>query len=287
MQAVIPSLQLIHAVSNLSTDTLQQLRNQHEFYEAAFVTNGEGFFRVNDLSISISRGTVLLVPPNLIHTFYSAAFSDLEYSVIAFTVGDSHFLAEERNRNTASVTDGSGYINFINASFQNIIALWSETDTASKNTSTAFAASLLYLLQVLFLRSSVPILSNIYEDATTPFVHQIYHYIADHCQEKLTLQTIAQHFNISSSTLSHTFSQAFGVSPIDHMLHARVIKSTWYLVRTNMTLDEIAEKVGYSTTSLYLRQFRDRIGCKPTELRRKRKQNVAYFEPGSNPTYNG
>lgn len=287
MQVNFPSINIIRAAEGLATDKVQFPRHRHQFCEVAFITRGYGYFSINETSIAVERGSIIFCPPNRYHYFYSRIGSNMEYSVISFVPEAASFLSEELARNTASVSFAEQSMDYVDQTFQTIISLWSARDDACKAAAAAFCVSLLLLVQAAFAQKSLPVLAHGDADISGLTAHQIYHYITDHNAEKLTLSSIARHFNISPSSLSHSFADTFGISPIEHMLRSRLADSAQYLTRTDMTVDEVARKVGYSTTSLFIRQFRARIGCKPTEYRQERKKHVAQFETSFHPEFYG
>ena len=94
-------------------------------------------------------------------------------------------------------------------------------------------------------------------------------YITEHCEEKITLQSLSERFSISASHLSRMFNQAFHCSPINYLINARMARATEYLGRTNKSIAEIAELVGYENHFYFTNLFIKRIGCSPTEYRER------------------
>lgn len=79
---------------------------------------------------------------------------------------------------------------------------------------------------------------------------------------------IAEHMNMSCSGLQHLYKRLFGVNVSSDIIASRILRAKELLVSTNLTLDRIAEGAGYSCTYSFLRQFKDKCGCTPTEFRR-------------------
>lgn len=80
---------------------------------------------------------------------------------------------------------------------------------------------------------------------------------------------IAEHINMSCSGLQHLYKRLFGVNVSSDIINSRITRAKELLVSTNLTLDKIAEGAGYSCTYSFLRQFKDKCGCTPTEYRRR------------------
>lgn len=80
---------------------------------------------------------------------------------------------------------------------------------------------------------------------------------------------IAEHMNMSCSGLQHLYKKLFGVNVSSDIINSRIKRAKELLVSTNLTLDRIAEGAGYSCTYSFLRQFKEKCGCTPTEYRRR------------------
>lgn len=80
---------------------------------------------------------------------------------------------------------------------------------------------------------------------------------------------IAEHMNMSCSGLQHLYKRLFGVNVSTDIISSRILRAKELLTSTNLTLDKIAEGAGYSCTYSFLRQFKDKCGCTPTEFRKR------------------
>ncbi|MCD8052882.1 MAG: AraC family transcriptional regulator [Lachnospiraceae bacterium] len=100
-------------------------------------------------------------------------------------------------------------------------------------------------------------------------MNDVLHYITEHCEEKISLQSLGEKFSISPSHLSRLFSHAFHCSPINYLINARMAKATEYLGKTDKPIAEIAELVGYDNPFYFASLFSKRIGCSPTEYRQR------------------
>ena len=65
------------------------------------------------------------------------------------------------------------------------------------------------------------------------------------------------------------YHEAFGVTYRQDEIKSRMAYACKLLTETNTSVSVIAEKCGYETESFFMRQFRQQMGCTPTEYRRK------------------
>lgn len=80
---------------------------------------------------------------------------------------------------------------------------------------------------------------------------------------------IAERAQMSCSGLQHLYKRLFGVTVSADIINSRLLRAKSLLSTTSLTVDRIAESCGYSCTYSFLRQFKERIGCTPTEFRKR------------------
>ena len=92
-------------------------------------------------------------------------------------------------------------------------------------------------------------------------------YIDTHYMEQITLQSISTELFISPYYMSHVFKDMSGYSPMQYMLRRRVGEAQTLLIDSDMTLTEIAEKVGFESQSYFNYQFTKNVGVSPKKYR--------------------
>lgn len=130
-----------------------------------------------------------------------------------------------------------------------------------------------FTVKSLFYQFINEIFKQLYQekaDINEPaFSIQVKRYITENYSEPLTLESIAQSLNYSTSYLSIQFKQSTGCSPIDYFIQVRIEKARILLIETNVSLREIAANVGYHDVYYFSRLFKKRVGVSPGQFRRK------------------
>ena len=98
--------------------------------------------------------------------------------------------------------------------------------------------------------------------------NSIFQYIYAHSAEKLTLARVAEVFYLSESSLSKQISELTGLTFPRLLSSIRVEKASDYLIYTDLTLDEIADLVGFVDASHLSKHFSSRAGITPTSYRK-------------------
>lgn len=92
-------------------------------------------------------------------------------------------------------------------------------------------------------------------------------YIDLHAGEGITLQQLAAQAGYTEYYLTRKFKQELGVSISQYIQQARLREAKQLLQATNLSVQEIAERLGYSSSSRFIRLFREETGVTPGEYR--------------------
>ena len=100
-------------------------------------------------------------------------------------------------------------------------------------------------------------------------------YLISHLSKPITRKIIAAKFNVSISSLSHTYKTQTGMSPMKKLMLFRIDLAEDMLLQGE-SLGVIAEHTGFSSPFHLSSMFKKTIGVSPQEFRRKQKGNKRY-----------
>ncbi|WP_426425318.1 helix-turn-helix domain-containing protein [Bradyrhizobium genosp. A] len=83
----------------------------------------------------------------------------------------------------------------------------------------------------------------------------------------LSVARLSSELGISLSHFSRRFKETLGVSPHAFVANRRVLTAARLLTETEVSLEEIAEHVGFSSLGHFRSRFRQCLGCSPSEFR--------------------
>ena len=111
---------------------------------------------------------------------------------------------------------------------------------------------------------------------------QILRYMYVHLSEKLTLDMLSQLFYCSPSSISAYLTKATGLSFFDLLNEMRIGKTADYLLYTDLTLEELAEILGYVDASHISKVFSARVGMRIGAYRKtyQRVEEICQVEQG-------
>ena len=101
-------------------------------------------------------------------------------------------------------------------------------------------------------------------------IYSIKNYIEKNYSNKsIYIESIAKDFGISTSYLRREFSRTYGISPIAFLRSVRVGNAKNMLESGLLSISEIADICGFSSTSYFIQIFRKEVGEPPDRYRRK------------------
>lgn len=74
---------------------------------------------------------------------------------------------------------------------------------------------------------------------------------------------------LSERSFTRRFQQATGMAPIEYVLTLRLEEAKQILETSNVSVEVVAEMVGYQDAAFFSRKFRQRVGLTPAQCRRK------------------
>ena len=106
-------------------------------------------------------------------------------------------------------------------------------------------------------------------------IQKAINYIEDNLEKELSVKSISKNVNISKSVLYKKFHQNFKCTVAQYINIKRVEKSTELLLKTDLSMEEISQRVGFTSASYYSRIFKKIKGTTP--LKYKRQENFLSF----------
>ena len=108
------------------------------------------------------------------------------------------------------------------------------------------------------------------------FINKIFACIDDNFHNyAFSVQGLADHFNMSISSISHYFKGSTGQTLSDYISQQRIKMAKKLLVDTDNSLKMIVDAVGYSDVSSFIKKFKKLVGATPGEYRRSKTTNAS------------
>lgn len=125
----------------------------------------------------------------------------------------------------------------------------------------------------------IPPLATLRQKCSDPRMRAAIDFLLAHdLKREFRIEDLSQHLNLSTSRVLHLFHEHFGCTPSQALKSRRMCKAK-KLLSTFMRVKEVRVAVGVQDPSHFMRDFRQRYGLSPSELRKQVSE--------SNPPPNG
>lgn len=84
-----------------------------------------------------------------------------------------------------------------------------------------------------------------------------------------TIKSLASSIGLSQSRFFAVYKSAFGVSPLDDLINARIDVAKNQLLGSDDKISTIAQKLGYNDVTHFIRQFKAHTGVTPNQYRKQ------------------
>jgi AraC-like DNA-binding protein len=98
---------------------------------------------------------------------------------------------------------------------------------------------------------------------------QVKEYLLTNASLPLTLEHVARHLRLSAEHLARVFRREEGLTIFDFLRNLRIERAKALLASAQLSVDEIAREVGYSSSTLFCRNFRRATGLTPLTYRER------------------
>lgn len=119
------------------------------------------------------------------------------------------------------------------------------------------------------VQSAISLLSCRRNVGARKAVQEIADYLRQHYAEEITLQDISERFHMNPAYLSRMFKSEIGQTFNDFLSEVRMEAAVRLLRQKNLKIGDIGPLVGYENVNYFMRKFKERFGCTPSEYREK------------------
>lgn len=109
-----------------------------------------------------------------------------------------------------------------------------------------------------------------YTKPQVEMVKKIHDYLMEHLSSRFTIDTLAQQFCISSTTLKTNFKAVYGQPVMSYLKDKRIQQAAVQLRKSSLSIAEIAREAGYESQSKFGAAFKEIMRISPLEYRKRK-----------------
>ncbi len=269
----------VHIQQTKDGDTLFTRPHIHDFIEMLYCIDGIYKITINNYETTFSKGEAVIIGSRKIHTIRPLLDPNGKYLVVKFQpemIYSSHSsLIELKYISpfifTSSVADivydkNTVEQSGLDISFKNILK---EISLQSYGYEIAVKAEIykIILWIIRTFKENDGILKG-YTEATLNKIEKALEYIEENYNKNINVCELAESIHIDYCYFSRIFKQITGTNCCAYINHLRVKKAEILLLSKNMNITEIGERVGFDSTSYFIKQFKKFKGLSPKQYQK-------------------
>ena len=247
------------------------------WYELTIITDGEGLVITNDIEKKVTKGDIYFSCPGDFHEIRSSKENPLHYDFFSFNTRNQA-AKKQLHRIVSEMQDIDNRIfadEQISSIISQAISEMSEKQVFSEDILSAMFSQVIFRIMRNF-HSKKPQQKKHNLSADT-LCFQIMHYIDTHIYSIENLNVLSEKFSYNYSYLSDVFKKTTG-NTIGNYYQSRRLDASRLLIREQkFKINQIAERLGYSSLYAFSNAFKKRYGISPRNYLNglnEEKQNI-------------
>ena len=244
--------------------------HHHEFYKIVIFISGDAQYSIEGRTYNLKPWDILLIGKNELHKCNVNTSVPYERLVIwlkdDIETNDKYFknltncIKSSQERNTHLLRLRENSCNIIKNLVPKILKYNKSKDPYDIALRNSFLMQALVVLNKAYVKNrNVDVTDDIFYDKTT---EKIMKYINDNLQESLSIDELADEFELSKHYLMRKFKKQTGHSIHNYIIQKRLIYAL-ELMKEKSCMYEIAETAGFNEYSTFVRAFKKNYGLSP------------------------
>ncbi|BFH62526.1 helix-turn-helix domain-containing protein [Paenibacillus azoreducens] len=259
----------------------------HPLFELNYCWAGETTVWIQEKPCRLKAGDWLLIKSGLNHRTMNQSGSPSTLVVIHFDIDDpiirktlTSSVSDMVSKETAERTLLPQFLDQLEVVVQNILIQAPKTQsslsihTSSSDNLSLQAIVLLILKEIMSIfeqdnKEQQERLQRESSPLDVELAHKIAEWLNNSVYTVVSVQDIADNVGLSRGQCTKVFTKIYGVSPRQYLTSLKLTKAKEMLIDSDMTIEVIAERLGFSSLSHFSRQFKRWTGTSPQQFRPK------------------
>lgn len=251
----------------------------HDEVELIYVHYGTFDINLNLKTYTLKKGDLVFLSPGTLHGFRQHKNDTMCITTILFNINILGVQIPDACslKYFTPLLEGKYTYNPIitsdNQNYQKLVDCFTKLKDNYRQTPPLYELELKYELFKMFKYLFSSVFKEVYstpeiKEENVKNIKTILDYIKDNYSKEITIDELAQLLNFSKSHFMRFFKKNLGLTAIDYINEYRLNVSSNLLVNTNLTITEIATKIGISNVSYFNRLFKKHFQVSPMQYRK-------------------
>ncbi len=238
--------------------------HKHDFYQLIFVEAGKGQHQIDFENYPVRKGSTFIMQPAEVHSW--------------FLSGDTRGFVIEFNRQTFQSKDLrwqqiQSILNILPSNPKLSPKLFGKIGSICQEAYSEFTGRTLHF-ELLLLAKLISVLLLIHREnpapisePNSPLYESFLQLLEQHFRQEHSVRFYSEHLGLTSKALTMRFHR-LGVSPPRALIQDRcLIEAKRFLVYSSLTIQEIADRLGFDDPNYFARFFRAQTKISPGAFR--------------------
>lgn len=230
-----------------------------DFLMIVVLESGRSVYRIGKKRYTLVPGKVLLVPE--FQPYYFSSSGGQHKYVLEIKGGNLSSILTSLRLNRPLLCDVEDFPAFL----ENLKTIGNKIDTLDVEEFTAISGQCYNLLLHLAVQENV-------KPAKVTILPHILGFLEQDLERKVSISNLEKFTGISKMTLTRMVRKQTGMTPMQYRLSRKIERAVSYLQIPDMSIKEIAYRLGFCNQFHFAREFRRRTGRSPTEYRSFQKK---------------
>ncbi|MGX7418101.1 AraC family transcriptional regulator [Carnobacterium gallinarum] len=231
------------------------MNRQDTHYILQYTLSGKGFLDVGRKRYCQEQDSFFLVPVPSHHSYYKQSEDEWEFIYIEFSKEIGTFLLNSIEPLVTLPSDNS---------LKKLLLHFIKRQLSQEDLPIFENAKIAYELVLEVMKCSM----DARRRERPEFIEEVYQYLVDDFASDIYLDELAKYFHVSKYKIIREFDRYYGESPMAFLKRYRIFQSL-ILLRNNpeLAINQVAERVGFSTSNYFAKVFKKEMGESPSEYR--------------------
>ena len=230
------------------------------YYLIHYIVGGKGTYTVGGKTHHLATGDIFLIRPGEVTTYGANSSDPWRYYWVGFQGFDAESLA-------AAAGFENGYV--VHHKRDRLLEKYFSDMCFQSSSARARDCAVLGYLYLVFSCLIERSVDRERADRGKQIAEAASKYIHSHYTEDINIAAIAQALRVDRSHLYRVFKQHMKTSPMDYLMHMRLLNACIALQETDKCVYEIAYDVGFRDLSHFSKMFRKKYHISPSEYRKQ------------------
>lgn len=256
----------------------------HDSLEILYILDGETTLSMEQRTYTLTKDDFIIIDSNVIHSTCCQSFShfliiQIPYQFLKTHIPDIDYMHFKNVCSSVDTTSSgqkspettlpdASVLSDIRKILDELTQLW---NTKPEGYRLKYYSHIFDLLYIMMTNFKVDITQTEYHQSEKYMerLTSVMSYVKEHYQEEISLQDITDYLALNPSYFARFFKKYMGMTFTEYLCTIRLRRIYEDVISTDLPIQTILERNGFTNYKLFMRLFRQTYGCTPSQKRKE------------------